>query len=109
MSKDLSPAKIIKIAKFAKALGHPVRLQICQFLAQTDGCYFGTIDEIIPLAKATVSQHLKALREAGLIQSVNETPKVRYTLNHKNWNTAKELFDEVFAIPNLKKTNCKKQ
>lgn len=104
MNKEFSPTKIAKIAKYSKALGHPIRLQICQFLAKNEECYFGAIDEVTPLAKATVSQHLKALKEAGLIKAIEETPKVKYSLNKKNWNDAKQLFEEFLT---LEKKCCK--
>lgn len=57
-----------KIARFAKAMGHPARIAILQFLASQESCFFGDIHEELPIAKATVSQHLKELKEAGLIQ-----------------------------------------
>ena len=67
-----------QIARFAKAMGHPARMAILQFLVRQDSCFFGDIHEVLPIAKATVSQHLKELKEAGLIQGEIETPKVRY-------------------------------
>ena len=57
-----------QIARFAKAMGHPTRMAILAFLAKQDSCFFGDIHEELPIAKATVSQHLKELKEAGLIQ-----------------------------------------
>ena len=57
-----------QIARFAKALGHPARVAILHFLAKREACYFGAIHEELPIAKATVSQHLKELKDAGLIQ-----------------------------------------
>ena len=56
-----------QIARFAKALGHPARVAILHFLAKREACYFGAIHEELPIAKATVSQHLKELKDAGLI------------------------------------------
>ena len=56
------------LARFAKALGHPARIAIMQFLAKQEQCYFGEINEELPIAKATVSQHLTELKNAGLIQ-----------------------------------------
>ena len=56
-----------QIARFAKAMGHPARMAILQFLVRQDSCFFGDIHEVLPIAKATVSQHLKELKEAGLI------------------------------------------
>ena len=64
-----------QIARFAKAMGHPARMAILAFLANQESCFFGDIHEVLPIAKATVSQHLKELKEAGLIQGEIETPK----------------------------------
>lgn len=54
-----------QIARFAKALGHPTRIAILNFLARQESCYFGDIHDELPIAKATVSQHLKELKDAG--------------------------------------------
>ena len=70
-----------QLARFAKALGHPARIAIMHFLAKQKTCYFGDIHEELPIAKATVSQHLKELKDAGLIQGEVETPKVKYCIN----------------------------
>lgn len=86
------------LAQLAKALGHPARIAIMKFLAKQETCYFGDIHEELPIAKATVSQHLTALKEAGLIQGEIETPKVRYCINKENWEYAKQLFDEFFNM-----------
>ena len=67
-----------RIARYAKAMGHPARMAILQFLAGRETCFFGDIHEELPIAKATVSQHLKELKEAGLIQGEIEAPKVKY-------------------------------
>lgn len=95
-SKDYSIKQEL-LAKFAKALGHPARIAICSSLAKQETCYFGDIHEELPIAKATVSQHLSALKEAGLIQGEIETPKVRYCINKDNWLLARELFGEFFG------------
>ena len=86
-----------QIARFAKAMGHPARIAILQFLAKRDTCYFGDIHEELPIAKATVSQHLKELKEAGLIQGEVEAPKVKYCINRENWCMAKQLFATFFS------------
>lgn len=88
--------KAEQTARFAKALSHPARIQILQFLARQQECYFGDIHDELPIAKATVSQHLKELKDAGLIKGTIETPKVRYRINRDNWNYARELFTEFF-------------
>ncbi|MGN0032397.1 MAG: ArsR/SmtB family transcription factor [Candidatus Limimorpha sp.] len=86
------------IAKFAKALGHPARIAILKFLAKQESCYFGNIHEELPIAKATVSQHLSALKEVGLIQGEIEMPKVKYCINRENWEYANQLFSEFFNM-----------
>lgn len=88
-----------KLARFAKAMGHPARIAILQFLASQESCFFGDIHEELPIAKATVSQHLKELKEAGLIQGEIETPKVKYCINKENWETAKKMFADFLGQP----------
>lgn len=95
-----------KIARFAKALGHPARIAIMQFLAKQEQCYFGDIHEELPIAKATVSQHLSELKDAGLIQGTIEAPKVRYCINQDNWLLAQELFKEFFGKTACKNKGC---
>lgn len=95
-----------QLARFAKAMGHPARMAILEFLAGQDACYFGDIHEELPIAKATVSQHLKELKEAGLIQGEVEAPKVRYCLNRDNWALARDLFDAFLEKGIHKKKGC---
>ncbi|MDE7102346.1 MAG: winged helix-turn-helix domain-containing protein [Bacteroidales bacterium] len=96
------------LARFAKAMGHPTRIAILRFLAQRDTCYFGEIHEELPIAKATVSQHLSELKEAGLIQGTIEPPKVRYCINPENWKIARQLFAKIFedCHPSKKNSCC---
>ena len=86
-----------QIAQFAKAMGHPARMAILAFLAKRGSCFFGNIYEELPIAKATVSQHLKELKESGLIQGEIEPPKVRYCINWNNWEKARHLFSDFFG------------
>ena len=95
-----------QLARFAKAMGHPARIAILQFLARQETCYFGDIHEELPIAKATVSQHLKELKEAGLIQGEVEPPKVKYCINRDNWQLAKELFGGFFGQGLCAKESC---
>ena len=95
-----------QLARFAKALGHPARITIMEFLASQDSCFFGDIHDELPIAKATVSQHLKELKDAGLIQGEIEPPKVRYGINKENWALAKKLFGTFFACCVNKKICC---
>ena len=94
-----------QLARFAKAMGHPARITILQFLASLDSCYFGDIHNELPIAKATVSQHLKELKDAGLIQGEIETPKVKYCINRENWEKAQAFF-ETFFERRKEKSNC---
>ena len=95
-----------RIARYAKAMGHPARMAILQFLAGRETCFFGDIHEELPIAKATVSQHLKELKEAGLIQGEIEAPKVKYCINRENWQLARELFKEFFGQCICKSGEC---
>ena len=85
-----------QIARFAKAMGHPARVAILNFLAGQESCFFGDIHEVLPIAKATVSQHLAELKDAGRIQGEIEAPKVRYCINRENWKLAKKMLAEFF-------------
>lgn len=82
----------LKTARLAKAIGHPIRLYILETLSKQSCCYSGDLSEVLPIAKSTLSQHLKELKEAGLIQGEIEAPKVKYCLNQENWKEAKSLF-----------------
>ena len=95
-----------QLARFAKAMGHPARITILQFLASLDTCYFGDIHNELPIAKATVSQHLKELKNAGLIQGEIEGPKVKYCINRENWALAKQVFGEFLCSCQNKKGGC---
>lgn len=94
------------IARFAKALGHPTRIEILVYLASQDSCFFGDIHDELTIAKSTVSQHLKELKDAGLIQGEIETPKVRYCINKENWDIARKLIENLFGLFKGDKLNC---
>lgn len=95
-----------QMARFAKAMGHPARMAILSFLAKQESCFFGDIHEVLPIAKATVSQHLKELKDAGLIQGEIETPKVRYCINRENWELARKLFAAFLGDCKCTDTSC---
>lgn len=95
-----------RMARFAKAMGHPARMAILQFLARQESCFFGDIHEELPIAKATVSQHLKELKDAGLIQGEIEAPKVKYCINRENWEIARRMFADFLGQPLCKKEGC---
>lgn len=85
-----------QLATFAKAMGHPVRIQILKLLNTQACCYTGDLTDSIALAQSTISQHLKVLKDAGLIQGEILPPKVKYCLNQDNWPVARRLFIEFF-------------
>ena len=84
------------LARFAKALGHPTRIAILKYLENKSCCYTGDLVEVFPLAQSTVSQHLKELKNAGLIQGELKPPKIKYCINQENWKIAKVLFQQFF-------------
>ena len=81
-----------RIARYAKAMGHPARMAILQFLAGRETCFFGDIHEELPIA--------------GLIQGEIEAPKVKYCINRTNWEEAKRLFSVFFCHCKDKKSCC---
>ena len=95
-----------QLARFAKAMGHPARMAILEFLIKQNTCFYGDIHEVLPISKATVSQHLKELKDAGLIQGEIETPKVKYCINRENWKIASMLFTEFFGQCLCEKERC---
>ena len=82
----------VAIARFAKAMGHPVRMYVLELLSRQSCCYSGDLTDVLPIAKSTLSQHLKELKDAGLIQGETEAPKIKYCLNQENWKRAQALF-----------------
>ena len=86
------------LASFAKALAHPTRIAILKYLDKQSCCCTGDLVDILPLAQSTVSQHLKELKKAGLIQGELNPPRIRYCIDTENWNKAKELFADFFEI-----------
>jgi ArsR family transcriptional regulator, arsenate/arsenite/antimonite-responsive transcriptional repressor len=83
------------LARFAKAMGHPIRMYVLELLSKESCCYSGDLTDVLPIAKSTLSQHLKELKDAGLIQGEIEAPKVKYCLNRENWKLAQDLFNKL--------------
>lgn len=86
-----------KIAKYAKALGHPARVAILQVLIKKQACICGDIVDELPLSQSTVSQHLKELKEAGLIKGDIDGVKVCYCIDEKEWANAQSYISTFFA------------
>lgn len=85
-------------SRFAKAMSHPVRMYILELLSNQTCCYSGDLSDVLPVAKSTLSQHLKELKESGLIQGEIEQPRIKYCLNRKNWGKAQKLFKKILRI-----------
>lgn len=87
-----------KLARYAKALSNPVRIFIMDYLVNNAGkcCYSGDMAENLPIARSTLSEHLKELKRAGLIQGEINPPYIRYCINPANWEEAKLLMSEFF-------------
>ncbi len=94
-----------EIALFAKAFGHPARVAILQHLFERKECICGDLVDEIGLAQPTISQHLKELKNLGLIQGAVEGPRVCYCIHRDNWSKMKEIMKE-FLNQDLPKTNC---
>ena len=90
--------KQIRTARYAKAMGHPVRMYVLDLLSNQSCCYSGDLSDELPIAKSTLSQHLKELKDAGLIQGEIEAPRIKYCINKENWEEARDLFKEFLKI-----------
>lgn len=85
------------LARYARAMGHPVRIYILEKLSGHSCCYSGDIADEIPIARSTLSQHLKELKNAGLIQGEIEPPRIKYCINQENWKKARKAFDALLG------------
>ncbi|EAZ79171.1 ArsR/SmtB family transcription factor [Algoriphagus machipongonensis] len=93
---DLFTVEQNELAKLAKALAHPARIAIIQYLLKTNSCVNGTLVQELGLAQATISQHLRELKEIGLIQGTIEGVSVSYCINPGKWEEAQFLFNQLF-------------
>lgn len=96
-----------QIAKLAKALGHPARVAIIDYLLKVDTCICGDIVNELPLAQPTVSQHLRELKSSGLIKGNIEGNSICYCIDEKALAILKQFFDDVeFGLDEKKKRCC---
>lgn len=91
--KEAFKAQDLEFSEWCKALAHPARISILKTLASKNECICGDLVLDLPLAQSTVSQHLKALKEAGLIQGEVDGPRSKYCIHKKNF----EKFVKIFA------------
>jgi ArsR family transcriptional regulator, arsenate/arsenite/antimonite-responsive transcriptional repressor len=86
------------IAKFSKALSHPARVYIVRELSKLNSCCTsGEFFEKLPIARSTLSQHLKELKLAGLVQGQIKPPFIKYCINRTNWELAKQYFGDLIS------------
>ncbi|MCP4977471.1 MAG: winged helix-turn-helix transcriptional regulator [Maribacter sp.] len=95
-----------EISLFAKVLGHPARVAILQHLFKIDTCVCGDLVNEIGLAQPTISQHLKELKQLGLIKGNIEGTSVCYCINTENWTKMKEIMSQFLNLDILKKEDC---
>ena len=95
-----------EIATLAKALGHPARIAILEYLLSVDACICGDIVNELPLAQPTVSQHLKELKNAGLIKGSIEGNAICYCIDEKTLEKIQNYFGQISDKLKKKKTDC---
>lgn len=105
--KQLS-AEVQETARIFKALSHPVRVFIMHKLSGLNSCcYSGDLVDELPIGRSTLSQHLKELKHAGLIQGEIEPPFIKYCIQPENWQKAKALIDEFLSNRSIvESSNC---
>lgn len=84
------------IAQIAKALAHPARIAILQYLLRTKACVNGELVDELGLAQATISQHLQELKAIGLLQGTVEGPRINYCINVQRWKEVQKLLEVLF-------------
>ena len=94
---DKFDSELNEIALFAKAVSNPARLAILKYLAQTKSCISGDISDFLPLSRTTVSQHLKVLRDSGLIKGEIDGLKINYCLNGAQIERYLKMTENFFA------------
>ncbi len=93
---DLFTAEQNELAQLAKAMAHPARIAILQYLIASNSCVNGTLVQELGLAQATISQHLRELKDIGLIKGTIEGVSVNYCIHAENWEKVKGLFNGLF-------------
>ena len=95
-----------RLASLAKAIGHPARIAILEFIIKQPSCICGDIVEELPLSQSTVSQHLKALKEVGLIKGNIEGASICYCIDEIVWEEAKKSFSALLNSYRSPKNCC---
>lgn len=94
---DLFSTTQNELAMMAKAFAHPARVAILQYLIDTKGCINSDLVQELGLAQATISQHLRELRDIGIIQGTVDGLKINYCINPQRWRQIEQLFTKIFT------------
>jgi len=103
---DIFSDNINKTAQLAKAFAHPARLTILRHLIGSKACIVNDLVDVVGLSQPTISQHLKELKNTGLIKGEIEGPRVCYCINEPVWNEVKETFNELFTLYDSSRSCC---
>lgn len=95
-----------ELAQIAKAFAHPARIAIIQYLLKANACINGDLVQELGLAQATISQHLRELKDVGIIQGTIEGSKINYCINPKKWQLIKSEFNTLFDTYQSKNSCC---
>lgn len=86
-----------QLASFAKAFAHPARIAILQQIIKNKTCIVGSLTDALPLSQSTISQHLKELKNIGIIKGEIEGPSICYCIHEENWNNARNMLTRLFS------------
>jgi DNA-binding transcriptional ArsR family regulator len=103
---DIFSEDINKTAQLAKAFAHPARLTILRHLIGSKACIVNDLVDVVGLSQPTISQHLKELKNIGLIKGEIEGPRVCYCINETVWNEVKSSFSEIFDLYDASRSCC---
>lgn len=103
---DLFTEQQNKVATYAKVLGHPARVAILEYLIAKQQCICGNLVDELGLAQATISQHLKELKTAGILKGTVEGTSVCYCIDEQKWTEVKQLFERFFESYNAVNECC---
>ena len=103
---DLFTDRQNRVAELAKAFAHPARVAILQLLAEKKACVCGDLVDELPLAQATVSQHLKELKRIGIIKGDIDPPRVCYCINEPVWEEVRQVFGQVLDTFSVEQNCC---
>ena len=98
--------RVNRLAGYAKALAHPARVAIIEYLLRHRACICGDLVDALPLSQSTISQHLKELKHLGLIHGEIEGPRINYCIDAKAWLEARRMLGELFDTYHLNETCC---